>query len=148
MTKPLIFQKALRLLVGDDASFSVSSLRHSKHQRPLRALTERELLTLESEIGAQLFGPVPDSHRREFFCLDEHTWIWHEEWIDARKKLQTSTVRYETNKRGILKVQAGARYSYLDGEELRNFYVAARMYYEQVARRVYCSDPVTGRKLV
>lgn len=142
---PSVLQKAYQLLVGDDAN--VDWLKLPK-KRTLKKFTERELLTLESEIGATLFGPIPAGHRREFFCLDEKTWIWHEEWLDEKKKLATSTVRYEINEHGVLKVQEGARYSYLEGDELRNFGVAIRMYYEQVARGVYHRDPVTGQKLV
>ena len=140
-----IIQKALKLLVGDDVS--TDWLKMPK-RRPLKVLTERELLTLESEVGAKLFGPVPAGHRREFFCLDEYTWIWHEEWLDASKKLATSTIRYEVSDHGVLKVQEGARYSYLEGEELQNFGIAIRMYYEQVARQVYHRDPATGQSLV
>ena len=140
-----IIQKALKLLVGDDVS--TDWLKMPK-KRPLKVLTERELLTLESEVGAKLFVPVPAGHRREFFCLDEYTWIWHEEWLDASKKLATSTIRYEVSDHGVLKVQEGARYSYLEGEELQNFGIAIRMYYEQVAREVYQLDPATGQKLV
>ncbi len=140
-----IIQKALKLLVGDDVS--TDWLKMPK-KRPLKVLTERELLTLESEVGAKLFGAVPAGHRREFFCLDEHTWIWHEEWLDANKKLATSTIRYEVSDHGVLKVQEGARYSYLEGEELQNFGIAIRMYYEQVAREIYKRDPATGQKLV
>ena len=140
-----IIQKALKLLVGDDVS--TDWLKMPK-KRPLKVLTERELLTLESEVGAKLFGPVPAGHRREFFCLDEYTWIWHEEWLDTNKKLATSTIRYEVSDHGVLKVQEGARYSYLEGEELQNFGIAIRMYYEQVAREVYQLDPATGQKLV
>lgn len=143
---PTIIKKALTLLIGDDAD--VNWLKLPTRKRPLKKLTERELLTLESAVGAKLFGPIPDGHRREFFCFDENTWIWHEEWIDDKKKLQTSTVRYEINEHGVLKVQEGARYSYLEGEELQNFGIAIRMYYEQVAREVYHRDPATGKKLV
>lgn len=32
-------------------------------------MTERELIQLESDIGAQLFGSVPKGHRREFLIL-------------------------------------------------------------------------------
>lgn len=142
---PSIFQKTLQLLVGDDVN--VDWLKLPK-KRPLKQLSERELLTLESEIGATLFGEVPHGHRREFFCLDEKTWIWHEEWLDDKKKLMTSTVRYEIGEHGVLKVQEGARYSYLEGDELRNFGIAIRMYYEQVARGVYRRDPATGQSLV
>ncbi len=141
-----ILSKALKLLVGDETS--VDWLKLPARKRPLKQLTERELLTLESAVGAKLFGDVPLGHRREFFCLDEHTWIWHEEWLDEKKKLQTSTVRYEINEHGVLKVQEGARYNYIEGEELQNFGVAIRMYYEQVARQIYARDPATGQKLV
>lgn len=140
-----VLQKVIKLLVGDETS--VDWLKIPK-KRPLKQLTERELLTLESEVGATLFGPIPDGHRREFFCLDERTWIWHEEWLDKKHKLTSSTIRYEINDNGVLKVQEGARYAYLDGEELQNFGVALRMYYEQVARQVYKRDPTTGQRLV
>lgn len=140
-----VLQKALKLLVGDDVN---TDLWRIPKNRPLKPLTERELLKLESEVGSKLFGPVPAGHRREFFCLDNRTWIWHEEWISQDKKLQTSTVRYEINDTGVLKVQEGARYSYLEGEELQNFGLSVRMYYEQVTRDVYKRDPATGKKLV
>ncbi len=140
-----VLQKARKLLVGDDVN---TDLWRIPKNRPLKPLTERELLKLESEVGSKLFGPVSAGHRREFFCLDNRTWIWHEEWIGQDKKLQTSTVRYEINDTGVLKVQEGARYSYLEGEELQNFGLSVRMYYEQVTRDVYKRDPATGKKLV
>ncbi|NCU38274.1 hypothetical protein EOL96_04440 [Candidatus Saccharibacteria bacterium] len=140
-----MLQKAFKLLVGDDVN---TDLWRIPKNRPFKNLTERELLKLESEVGARLFGPIPNGHRREFFCLDDHTWIWHEEWIGISRKIQTSTVRYEINDHGVLKVQDGARYNYLDGEELQNFGIAVRMYYEQVTREVYKRDPATGKKLV
>lgn len=145
--KPVL-KKALTLLMGEDTDVK-TLLRMPKKpsERPFQQMTERELLTLESEIGAQIFGPVPTGIRREFFCLDERTWIWHEETLD-KKSPESSTIRYEINEHGVLKVQEGARYNYLEGDELRNFAVAIRMYYEQVARRVYQRDPATGTKLV
>ena len=89
-----VLKKALTLLTGDDTSLDF--LKVPVKKRPLKTLTERELLTLESEIGGKLFGPVPAGHRREFFCLDEKTWIWYEEWRDETKKLQSSTLRSES----------------------------------------------------
>lgn len=143
-----VLKKALKLLVGDDVSLSTDWLKFVGRKRPLKPLSERELLTLESEIGSKLFGPIPENHRREFFCLDEKTWIWHEEWLDSKKKLQSNTIRYEVTKKGVLKVQAGPHYDYLEGEELKNFGVAVRMYYEQIARQIYHRDPVTHQILV
>lgn len=141
-----ILKKALTLLTGDDTSLDF--LKIPKKTRPLKVLTERELLTLESEIGGQLFGPIPSGHLREFFCLDDNTWIWYEEWRDDKKKRQSTTVRYEISPQGVLKVQEGGRYAYLEGDELRNFGLSVRLYYEQVARKVYKRDPATAKKLV
>ena len=77
---------------------------------------------------------------------DEKTWIWHEEWTDEKRHIQTNTIRYEINDQGILKAQEGARYSYLIGDELRNFVMATRLYYERVAREIYHVDPNTGQR--
>jgi hypothetical protein len=139
-----VFKKALGLIVGD----SVSSNFQVPKDRPLKKMTERELIQLESEIGSQLFGDVPKGRRREFFCLDEKTWIWYEEWTDPKtNKRSNMTIRYEVHSNGVLKVQEGARYSFIEGAELDNLLAAATMYYEQVARGVYGVDPRTGQKL-
>ncbi len=130
-----LLQKAKELITG------------SKADRPLQPLTERQLIELESEIGKQLFGPIPDGHKRDFFCLDEKTWVWHEEWRDVDNKVQTSTTRYEIQPGGILKVQPGRVYKYLEGEELANLSTAVRMYYEYCMRRIYKLDPQTGQPL-
>ena len=58
-----------------------------------------------------------------------------------------STTRYEIHDQGILKVQEGSRYSYLEGQELQNLDMAIRLYYERVAREIYKIDPDTGRPL-
>jgi hypothetical protein len=140
-----VFKKAFGLILGDT---TISSTLRVPKDRPLNKLTERELIQLESEIGSKLFGDIPKGHRREFFCLDEKTWIWYEEWIDPdTNKRGNMTVRYEVHANGVLKVQEGARYSFIEGEELNNLLAAATMYYEQVARGVYKRDPYTGEKL-
>lgn len=137
---PSILSKALSLLTGDDTKVNNDWLKMPK-KRAFKQLTERELIRLEAEIGATLFGPLPRGHRREFFCLDATTWIWHEEWVDSSRKLQVATTRYEVQEGGILKVQEGARYSYVEGQELDNLTMAIRMYYERVAREIYHTEP-------
>lgn len=140
-----VFKKALGLIIGDS---SASAAFRVPKDRPLKKLTERELIQLESEIGSKLFGDIPKGHRREFFCLDEKTWIWYEEWVDPKtNKRSNMTIRYEVHSNGILKVQEGARYSFIEGPELDNLLAATTMYYEQVARGVYKRDPRTGQKL-
>lgn len=141
-----ILKKALSLITGDPAQLLTMP---KDKKRPFKALSERELLQLESEIGSKLFGDVPAGHRREFFCLDEKTWIWYEEWLDPKtNKPDRRTVRYEVHANGILKVQEGARYSFITGAELDNLLAATTMYYEQVMRGVYKIDPATGQKIL
>ena len=110
-------------------------------------LTNRDLIRMESKIGAQLFGPIPKGHRREFFCLDPHAWIWYEEWSDAKGKRQSITTRYEVHPNNILKVQDGQPYQIVEGEELRNLAMATRLYREQVIRGIYHRDHITGQPI-
>ena len=144
-----------KLLVGNDAPTMPSlempampSFNLGGKPREPRRLSTRELIQRESEIGGTLFGEVPSGHRREFFNLDPMTWIWHEEWFDQRHRKQVTTIRYEIHDNGVLKAEEGARYSFLEGQELENFLMATRMYYDRVTREVYSSDPVTGQPLV
>lgn len=139
-----MLKKVLTLITGTDdaAMFRMPKGRSSKK------LTERELIQLESEIGGKLFGELPRGHRREFFCLDAKTWVWYEEWIDQKtNKRQNMTIRYEVQGNKILKVQEGARYSFLEGDELTNFMAAIEAYHERVAREIYHRDPHTGQTL-
>jgi len=137
-----ILQKINKLVVGDPSSVAFKLPKN----RQLKQLTERELLRLESQVGSAVFGPVPQGHRREFFCFDERTWIWYEEWTDEKGIRRETTTRYEVHDKGILKVQEGARYNYIEGKELENLMLATRVYYEKVAREVYSRDPQTGKK--
>ena len=133
-----ILKKISQFITGDDQFAKVNP----------KKLTERELIRMESQIGSQLFGPIPKGHRREFFCLDEHTWIWHEEWTDAQtKKEYTITTRYEIRGDSIVKVQDTQPYQRVEGEEARNLIMAMRLYYEKVTRSIYHYDPHTGHPL-
>lgn len=132
-----LLKKTLSLLTGSPVG----------SKRPLKKLSERELIELEAEIGGKLFGEIPAGHHREFFCLDEHTWVWHEEWVDADNQRHVSSTRYEIHDNGVLKAQDGKVYKFIEGEELRNLTLAVRLYYEAVARGIYKRDPMTGKPL-
>ena len=144
---PSILKKALKLVFTDDDNTGLVSILKKKN-RPLKKFTERELIQLESEIGATIFGEKPGHvTRREFFNLDKDTWIWYEEIVDKDGKKQELTTRYEVQPKGILKVQPNYRYSYLEGDELQNFVLAVKEYYERVSRDLYKRDPQTGYRL-
>ena len=140
-----VFKKALTLLVGN--TNDISYLKMPKSLSSSKAVTERELIQRESNIGRELFGPVPVGHRREFFCLDEKTCVWYEEFKDEQGKPVTHTTRYEIQGDKVLKAQDGAKYSYLEGAELKNLLTAIHLYYERVMRQVYGRDPDTGEAL-
>lgn len=156
------FQKIAQLIVGTEPLRSTSMSATSRttvsrttppqqdasrqagvsKKRSRKPLTERELIQRESEIGARIFGEPPKGGRREFFNLDQSTWIWYEESVDAttRQRIAT-TIRYEIHEQGILKVQEGARYSFIAGDELANFLRATQLYHEQVAAQIYNAPP-------
>jgi hypothetical protein len=93
----------------------------------------KALIHHEAKIGGSLFGPIPKGTRREFFCLDKHTWVWHEEWTDKQTgKRQIMTTRYDVRPDGVLKSQGGQSYRKLRGTEADNFYKAIEMYGQQV----------------
>lgn len=125
------------LLTGSDEVFSLF------RSKP----TRRELIQRESELGGQLFGAVPEGHHRQFFNLDTSTWIWYEEWKDEQGKQQSKTTRYEIHPNGILKVQDGAPYYFIEGQEFINLTTAIRTYYERVSREIYHRDPATAQPL-
>lgn len=101
-----------------------------------RAELYRNLIRHEAKIGGQLFGQVQPGGRREFFCLDEHTWVWHEEWIDQNGQHQVRTTRYDIRPSGILKAQNG-QYQPVKAEEAKKLYEAAKLYQQRVERELY-----------
>lgn len=98
---------------------------------------QQRLLRYEAKIGGRLFGEVPAGHHREFFCLDEHTWVWHEEWVDKKtgeRKVQTT--RYEIRPDRILKARDG-QYQPVSREEADHLLEAARAYRDTVDKELY-----------
>lgn len=108
-----------------------------KTKQPARyPLTERELIQREAKVGSKIFGYLPPNHRREFFCLDPHTWIWFEEWRDHRG-MHRVTTRYEVHGKKVLKLQNDRPAELVTGHELNNLYRAVMAYYRTVAGEVY-----------
>lgn len=91
----------------------------------------------EARVGGTLFGEVPAGHRREFFCLDKYTWVWHEEWTDKSGQRQIVTTRYDVRPDGILKSQNGSHYQQVAPSETRHLAQAAKMYADSIQKEVY-----------
>ncbi len=109
----------------------------AQKQADRRAREYRDLIRREASIGGKLFGPIGKNGRREFFCLDRHTWIWHEEWDDANGKRRLVTTRYDVRPQGIYKAQDGQPYQPLNMQEARNFFQATELYNKRVKAEVY-----------
>ena len=115
--------QAFKKIIGSN-----SAQRHANREAELY----RALIRREAKIGGELFGTVSAGGRREFFCLDEHTWIWHEEWLNNGQR-QVITTRYDVRPNGVLKSQGGQGYQRLSRDEARNLYRAVELYRQRVS---------------
>ena len=106
-------------------------------QEERRAELYRDLIRHESRIGGTLFGPNPNGGRREFFCLDERTWIWHEEWKDEQGNHRSKTTRYDVRPNAILKAQDGSQYQPVSVQEAIHLRDAANLYAQRVNSEMY-----------
>ena len=88
---------------------------------------EDSLIRQEAIEGGKLFGPIAKGHDRQFFCLDEHRWVWHESWSD-KNGVHNLTTRYEIRPNGVFKVKNGGTYQGLSSTEAANLLQAAKLY--------------------
>ncbi|HET9098268.1 MAG TPA: hypothetical protein VFN51_01480 [Candidatus Saccharimonadales bacterium] len=92
----------------------------------------QKLIRQEAKMGGKLFGPVPKGTQREFFCLDEKSFVWHETWNENGRQYSIST-RYEVRPEGVFKTQNGGSYQGLTITEAVNLYNAVGIYRDKVA---------------
>jgi hypothetical protein len=109
----------------------------NQRQEDRDAQLYQNLIRHEAQIGGTLFGPVPTGHRREFFCLDRHTWVWHEEWTDEAGEYRIMTTRYDIRPAGVVKSQNGQHYQPVYQEEASRLLGAIRLYLKQVNQEIY-----------
>jgi len=102
-----------------------------------RAKLKRKLMLHEARVGGKLFEPVPKGGTREFFCLDETTWVWHEEWKDENGREQIMTTRYDVRPNGIIKSQNGQHYKKVSKTEAKRLIQAGKLYQKAVREEVY-----------
>jgi hypothetical protein len=116
-------------------SWLLNNLAEQKRQRK-KAEMYRSVMQYEARLGGELFGPIPKGVRREFFCLDPNTWIWHEEWDDNTGR-HAVTTRYDVRPGSVVKSQGTNSYMSLSTEEKRRFLQAANLYYERVGGELH-----------
>jgi hypothetical protein len=99
----------------------------------------RDLLRHEAKIGGTLFGPLPSNVHREFFCLDQHTWVWYEKWVDETGEQHTRTTKYSVRPNGIVKAHDGQHYQRVTDQEALRLLDAARSYQARVNSEIYAT---------
>lgn len=137
-----MLRKFSELLFGKQATQAVTSWRPQASLAHRAYELEKEYIAREAMVGARVHGPIPSGHDREFYCLDEHTWVWHETWKD-QNGLQGFTVHYEVTGSNILKRVNQGSYTRLEGDELLRFDKAVKAYHKEVLQHVYGS-PTTS----
>lgn len=116
---------------------SIISGTTGKTETDKRAELYRSLIRHEAKIGGELFGTPPAGVRRDFFCLDEHTVIWHEEWNDESGKLVVKTIRYDIRPNGVFKTANGSQSVPVSAGETRKLHTAVKQYKERASRELY-----------
>ena len=105
------------------------NLIHTKFQRKMYPSPEPRFLDAESELGSQLFGPIPAGVERKFFhSTKKNVWIWYE---------NGTTIRYEVRPQGIYKRVNSGAFVKLAGSELTNFRNATKNYLSLVKSHLY-----------
>jgi hypothetical protein len=102
-----------------------------------RANGYRDLIRKEAAIGGTLFGDLPQGCHRDFFCLDKHTWVWHEECIDQIGIKQSQTTYYNIGPAGVVKHQNGQASQSLSPNEAVNLREAINLYFKRVMTELY-----------
>jgi hypothetical protein len=102
-----------------------------RNEQQAERAVRRELIRMEGKIGGEMFGAVEKGHHREFFCLDLHTWVWHESWTEKGQQ-KSMMIRYDVRPNAILKSQNGQSYQRLSSDEARNLYQAIELYQQRV----------------
>ena len=99
-------------------------------------LTEDDLINAESKLGGTLFGPIPAGHRREFFRYRHNVWVYHESWVQAGRKME-STITNKVRENGVFKCPLGGEYVKITDAELANFRKATTEYLKLIKKNLY-----------
>lgn len=132
-----MLRKTLDMILGRDLAKKVYGTVPAFTANQQYSKLEKQLINHEAAIGARILGPAPDGRQRQFFCMDSHTWIWHETWRDEKGRVRTQHVQYDVRHDSILKRINGGSPRRVVGQELHNFDAAVSRYYHEVASEVY-----------
>ena len=117
-----IFEFIKKILVNESSDASTTDSKYN------------EILRYSARLGGTLFGPIPENHNRQFFCLDSHTWVWHDDWVDEKGKRHIQNFQYKVSANSIIKIVNNNSAQQLNETELDNFYQAVKAYADFIPR--------------
>ncbi len=100
----------------------------------------RELIAREVAATQGMFGELSGDVKRDFFCLDDDTWIWYEEWADEKGRKHHMTTRYRIESSRLVKSVNGESASAVSPQEARSLKAAMRAYVKLVTASVYADE--------
>lgn len=98
--------------------------------------TRDRLMKLEAIVGGDIFGEVPADRYREFYCQDEKTWVWHEQWSENGTPKEMITT-YDVRPDGVYKSFNEGEFLKVSPVEIIRLYEAAKRYRTKIKREVY-----------
>ena len=103
--------------------------------QPVEIDDYQRLVCQEAKIGGSIFGDLQPNQQRYFFCLDDRTWIWHEQGSEPDFKL---TTKYSFDLNGITKsIDNGQTWQTLSTNETASLLEATRVYHQKVTEKIY-----------
>jgi hypothetical protein len=135
------WHKFLEFIMGVDPEvFKLAKQDAANTKQRLKTKDQKikQLIEIESEIGGQVFGPSRPDEERRFYCLDERTWVYQNNYvdlIDGNKKQMV--IRYELHPNGVLKVINSKSHSMVQDDEAERLIEAIKLYYKLVMTKVY-----------
>jgi len=98
-----------------------------------RLSLERQIIRFESDLNKDIFGPIPKGHKRDFFCLEQNTWIWHEQFKSKDNQKHSIMTKYILRNNGkIIKSHNGSAYKLVQKKESINLLNAIILYTNRV----------------
>lgn len=110
--------------------------RAKQDPKAIEASIRQDLMRREALVGKTVFGPIPKGRDREFFRIDNHTWIWQENWKDEGKSFSITT-KYVVRNRDVVKSVNGGNYEKVPIAEASRLDRAIQTYVKRVGRQVY-----------
>lgn len=106
-----------------------------------KEFNERDLMEIESHIGAEIVDNDNAVEERRFFYEKDHNWFYIQIFTDAKGNETIRGTRYEVNDTHVLRIVDGAEHAPIEADEMARFRAATIEYHKRVTREVYKQEP-------